>query len=72
MCEDAQLTVRGPDKTYSQEVLQVVEQNIFDLEVFLHSYGTGTAGRHDEPGSVQTDTWQPVRERHHRVPLLTA
>lgn len=70
-CQDTQLTVWCPDKTNSQKVLQVVKQNVFDLEVFLHSYGAGTAGRHDESRSVQTDAWQPALKGPQSVPLLT-
>lgn len=53
------LTLWSPDEPYSQEVLQVVEQNVSDLEVFLHLDGAWTARRHDEPRPVQTDTGQP-------------
>lgn len=53
-------TLWSPDEPDSQEVLQVVEKNIFDLEVLLHPDGARTAGRHDEPRSVQADAGQPV------------
>ena len=53
------LTLWGPNESYSQEVLQVVEQNVFDLEVLLHSDRARTTRCHDEPRSVQTDAGQP-------------
>lgn len=56
------LTFRSPDEPNGQEVLQVVEQNIFDLEVFLYLDSARTAGRHDEPWPVQTDTGQPEKD----------
>lgn len=53
------LTLWSPDEPHSQEVLQVVEKNVFDLEVLLHPDGARTAGHHDEARPVQTDTGQP-------------
>lgn len=53
------LTLWSPDEPHSQEVLQVVEKNVFDLEVLLHPDGAWTAGCHDEARPVQTDTGQP-------------
>lgn len=50
-----ELTFGGPDEPDGQEILQVVDQNVFDLEVLLDSDGAGTAGGHDEPGPIQTD-----------------
>lgn len=64
--ETQRLTLWGPDEPNSQKVLQVVEQNVFDLEVLLHCDGAWTAGCHDEPWSVQTDTRQPVGERNRK------
>lgn len=53
------LTVWSPDKANSEEVLQVIEQNIFDLKVFFHPDGTWTACSHDKPRAIQTDAGEP-------------
>lgn len=59
-------TFRGPDEPDGQEVLQVVDQNVFDLEVLFDLDGAGAAGGHDEPWPVQTDAGQPGGEAGRR------
>lgn len=56
------LTLWSPDEANSQEVLQVVEENIFHLEVLLHPDAARTVGRHHEPRLVKSDAGQPEVE----------
>ena len=48
-------TVRCPDQSHGEEVLQVVEQDVLDPEVLLHSDGARAAGRHHEARAVQAE-----------------
>ena len=48
-------TVRCPDQSHGEEVLQVVEQDVLDPEVLLHPDGARAAGRHHEARAVQAE-----------------
>lgn len=49
------LTLWRPDKPYSQEVLQVVEECVAYSEVLMSPYSTGAARSHDEVRPVQSN-----------------
>lgn len=49
------LTLWRPDEADGQEVLQVVEQGVFDPEVLLRPDSAGTGSCHHQPGTVQAD-----------------
>lgn len=66
---EERLTVRSPDEPNGEEVLQVIEQSIFDLEVFLYPDGARTAGGHDKPRAIQADAGEPGEmERDKKIP----